>query len=100
MIPNEPFLVGLLVWYSGWSLVAFLVFAWDKHAARHGRRRVPEARLHALELVGGFPGAWCAILLLRHKSAKVAFLVLTTCTTLLNLAGLVFLLAAVSHLAG
>jgi uncharacterized membrane protein YsdA (DUF1294 family) len=56
------------------SILAFLTFAWDKAAARRGGRRVPEATLHVLSLLGGWPGAFLAMLLLRHKVNKPGFL--------------------------
>ena len=46
------------------NLCALALYAWDKHAARRGIRRVPEARLHLLALLGGglplpgWPAAW------------------------------------------
>ena len=55
------------------SLVAFVAYALDKSAARHGRWRTPESTLHGLGLVGGWPGALLAQQLLRHKSSKPSF---------------------------
>ncbi len=66
-----------LIWLGGaWATIAvatFLVLAWDKAAAVRGRRRVPEAWLHLLELLGGWPGTFCAQAWLRHKSAKLTY---------------------------
>ena len=81
----ELALAILATWAFGLSVVAFIAFAWDKHAARRGRRRIPEIRLHCLELLGGFPGALCAIFLLRHKSSKPRFLLVSGLAILLNL---------------
>ncbi len=55
------------------SVITFACYAIDKAAARHRSRRTPEWVLHALALVGGWPGALLAQRLLRHKSAKPAF---------------------------
>jgi uncharacterized membrane protein YsdA (DUF1294 family) len=58
----------------GVSGVVFLLYAIDKRRAQtQGVARVPEAGLHALEFLGGWPGAFAAQRLLRHKSAKVAY---------------------------
>lgn len=83
---RESIVVILLGWYLAWSLAAFFVFAADKRAARRARRRVPESRLHLLELLGGFPGAILAIVLLRHKTKKASFLIVTVFASLANLA--------------
>ena len=79
-------------WYLVWSVPTFLVFAFDKRAARTNRRRVPEARLHLLELVGGFPGALLAIMALHHKSSKRIFLAVSALCILANLTLLVIAL--------
>ena len=72
---TSPVIVVLVGWYLFLSCLAFLVFAHDKRAARTQRSRVPERRLHLLELLGGFPGAWLAIFMFHHKSSKGSFLV-------------------------
>ena len=55
------------------SLTTAVVYAVDKSAARHGRRRVPERVLLLLGLFGGWPGALVAQQLLRHKTSKRSF---------------------------
>ena len=52
------------------SLLTLVVYAWDKRQAIRGGWRVPEARLHLLELCGGWPGALVARQWLRHKTQK------------------------------
>lgn len=61
-----------------WVLAAinaatFLSYAMDKRAARQGRRRIRERTLHLWSLAGGWPAAWWAQRVLRHKSAKASF---------------------------
>lgn len=58
----------------GLSLFAFAAFALDKRRARRGGRRLRESTLLALGALGP-PGAWAAVLLLRHKTRKPWFLV-------------------------
>ncbi len=66
------------------SAATFLVYAWDKHRARLGGRRVAESTLHLLSLLGGWPGAYLAQHRLRHKTAKTSFLILFWFTVLIH----------------
>lgn len=62
---------------SSWVLLVstgtFGLYAWDKRRAQQGGQREPENRLHLLELIGGWPGAFLAQRLVRHKNAKPSF---------------------------
>ena len=81
----EPVLLLIVGWYLLLNLATFWSFARDKRsAARHGRR-VPERRLHLLELLGGFPAAFMAMYLLRHKCRKPGFVLVSLGASLLNL---------------
>ena len=55
------------------SAVAYWVYAADKRRAVEGVWRIPEARLHLLELLGGWPGAFLAQRRLRHKCSKGSY---------------------------
>lgn len=56
------------------SGVVLLLYALDKRRAQtQGAERVPESGLHALELLGGWPGAFVAQRMLRHKNAKLGY---------------------------
>lgn len=59
--------------YLFFSILTFFHYARDKSAAKAGRRRTSEQRLLMLGLLGGWPGALLAQLLLRHKTAKRSF---------------------------
>ncbi len=80
----------VIIAYLWVSLVTFLVYAFDKWSARNSRWRTPEITLHMLSLLGGWPGALIAQRLLRHKSAKMSFLVVFWLSALANCAGLVW----------
>ncbi|MCV2357913.1 cold shock and DUF1294 domain-containing protein [Paucibacter sp. TC2R-5] len=69
-----PLPAGLWGAYMAMSLATFIVYAGDKRAAFKMQARVPERTLHVLALACGWPGALLAQQLLRHKSAKPAFL--------------------------
>ncbi|MBU1437615.1 MAG: DUF1294 domain-containing protein [Gammaproteobacteria bacterium] len=73
------------------SLLTFLVYTADKHAARNQRWRTAESTLQLLALFGGWPGALVAQRRLRHKSSKTAFLTVFWFAVLGNLLGLYWL---------
>ena len=58
------------------NIVTFIAFVWDKHVAKNDnnpRRRLPEARLLVLCLIGGSIGGLVAMYAVRHKTAKWYF---------------------------
>ena len=85
----------LVGWYMLLSIIAFAVFGHDKRAARKQRTRVPEKRLHLLELLGGFPGAFLAIILFHHKSSKPSFLIISVFCSVVNVAFVAILLYSI-----
>lgn len=66
-----------LHWFLGWflsaSVVAFVLFGFDKQSARMGRLRVPELVLHGMAFVGGSFGALLGMRVFHHKTAKREF---------------------------
>ena len=60
-------------WLTAISLLSFAVYGFDKRRAAAAGERTPEAVLHLLELLGGWPGAFLAQRVFRHKTAKVPF---------------------------
>jgi uncharacterized membrane protein YsdA (DUF1294 family) len=81
MLAATPVATGWPVWLGVWmvfaSVAGFVMHGLDKRAAIHGRRRVPEARLHLLELVGGWPGALVGMWMFHHKVRKPSYLLVT-----------------------
>ena len=77
---------GVLGWYLLASVVCVVVYAIDKSAARAGRRRISEATLLLLGVIGGWPGAIVAQQKLRHKTRKASFRRAFRASVLLNLA--------------
>ncbi|WP_448227905.1 DUF1294 domain-containing protein [Pseudoxanthomonas mexicana] len=71
------------------SVITFVVYALDKHAAQTGRWRTSESTLHLLELAGGWPGAWIAQQTLRHKSCKPGYRAVFWMMVVLHAAALV-----------
>ncbi len=68
---------GGLLWGSICAVVmsgiTYLAYGWDKQQAREKQWRMPEAKLHFMELLGGWPGAFLAQRRLQHKCSKVSY---------------------------
>jgi uncharacterized membrane protein YsdA (DUF1294 family) len=63
-------LVPALILINLWTVLRF----WqDKSRATAGQRRIPEANLLGLALIGGSPGALLARQMFRHKTRKQPF---------------------------
>ena len=66
-----------LQWAGAYAIVisalTYWVYARDKRRAENGEWRVPEARLHLLDLLGGWPGGFLAQRRLRHKCSKGSY---------------------------
>lgn len=69
--------MNLVLIYIGWILIVslgtFFIYVADKRSAQRGRWRVPEATLHIWAVLGGWPGAWIAQRMVRHKTRKLSF---------------------------
>ena len=73
-----------LALYYGASIITYGCYSRDKTAAQNAGRRTPESTLHLMSLVGGWPGALIAQVLLRHKTRKPSFLVGYWFTVIVN----------------
>jgi len=84
------FVDKLPVWVLGLyllaSIAAFVAYALDKSAAKNDQWRTQEVTLHLFALIGGWPGALVAQLLLRHKCKKQSFQDVFWVTVVLNCA--------------
>lgn len=63
--------------------MAFVFMVYDKRQARRAKRRVRERTLIVLALVGGAPGGWLAMHLVRHKTRHIRFRIVLPVFTLL-----------------
>jgi len=74
-------------WVAGFASVvnvlAFYAYAVDKRRAWEKLWRLPEARLHFVALIGGWPGAFLAQRNYRHKCSKLGFQMVFWFTVLL-----------------
>lgn len=84
--------IEILFVYLIASLLTYLVYYFDKTAAQRGAWRTQESTLHALSLIGGWPGALIAQETLRHKSRKTSFRLGFWLTVILNCGVFVWLL--------
>ena len=78
--------------YVLFSIFTFLVYWFDKAAARRGLWRTKESSLLVLGLVGGWPGAVVAQRVLRHKNRKESFQLAFWATVVMNAFALGWLL--------
>ena len=81
----------LLAGYGLLSAVAFLTYRADKSAAQQGRWRTPESTLHAIDLMGGWPGALVARRVFRHKTTKQPFRTIFWATVIVNCVALAWI---------
>ncbi len=74
-----------LALYYGASIITYVGYSRDKTASQiAGRRRTPESTLHLMSLLGGWPGALIAQVILRHKTRKASFLIGYWFTVIVN----------------
>ncbi len=72
LIDALPALVTLV--YLVMSAVSYIAYVLDKDAAgKRRRQRTPEATLHMIDALGGWPGGLMAQQQSRHKTAKASF---------------------------
>ncbi len=79
-------LTFIALWYLALSIVTLITMWRDKRAARRGGWRTRESTLHALELLGGWPGSILGQRLLRQKSRKVSYRIVLALIVLAHLA--------------
>ena len=74
------------------SLVTFIAYGVDKVKAKRGSERISERRLLALALVGGATGALLGMLLFRHKTRHLKFIILVPLLLALQVVALLSLM--------
>ncbi len=66
------------------SVFTFVAYGFDKSRAQKNLSRIPERTLHGLGLAGGWPGAWLAQRIFRHKTRKLRFQLTFWLTVVVN----------------
>ena len=64
------------IYLAAINVITFAAFAWDKYVAANGndrKKRLPEARLLGLSIIGGAAGGLLAKRIFRHKTRKWYF---------------------------
>jgi uncharacterized membrane protein YsdA (DUF1294 family) len=64
----------LTIYFAFINSTTFLIYVHDKRRSRIAGWRVKETTLHLFSLLGGWPAAFLAMGLLRHKTRKIGFL--------------------------
>jgi uncharacterized membrane protein YsdA (DUF1294 family) len=71
LVQGLPFLIPLIAV----NVSSLLIFGFDKFRSVKGGWRVPESRLLFVAFIGPF-GAFAGMILFRHKTRKVKFLLI------------------------
>ena len=80
-----------LGWLALMSAVLFVLMGADKGRAKRGLRRVPEARLFLLALLGGALGGTAGMYCFRHKTRHLKFALGFPLLALLQVAAAVYI---------
>ena len=74
------------------NLAAFMLYGLDKRKARLNRRRIRERTLLWAAALFGAAGAWCGMLVFRHKTKHRKFTLTVPCFFILQLILLIWVL--------
>jgi len=80
------------LWVALASVILFFMMGADKRCARRGERRIPEARLFFVAVLGGAPGGWIGMRVFHHKTRHWYFAVGFPLIAIAQTAGVIFLL--------
>lgn len=81
-----------LIYLAAVNVVAFFTYGIDKWKAKRARRRISEATLLGLAVIGGSIGAWIGIRIWHHKTLHKKFKYGVPLILLLQIAALTALL--------
>lgn len=62
-------------WLIAVNLIAIVTTIWDKRAAINGAWRTPEKTLFLLCVLGGCPGMYLTMRIIRHKTLHKRFMI-------------------------
>ena len=85
------FYIELFIHYTiAIIIISYIAYGVDKLKAKKGWWRIPEATLLMLAVIGGSIGAWCGMMLFRHKTKHWKFKLGVPVIILLQFALLVY----------
>ena len=79
----------LWIYLAVMNLLALLLCLADKRAAVRHKWRIPEARLFLVAFLGGALGLWGGMLLFRHKTKHLKFMLGVPTLFFLQVAGII-----------
>lgn len=79
------------LWVVLVSVILFCMMGADKRFARHAMRRIPEARLFFVAVLGGALGGWIGMRVFHHKTRHWYFAVGFPAIAIAQMAGVVWL---------
>ena len=65
----------LSYWLIAVNIIAIVITIWDKLAAISGAWRIPEKTLFLLCILGGCPGMYLTMQMIRHKPLHKRFMI-------------------------
>jgi len=85
------FYIELFIYYLlAINVVTFIIYGIDKLKAKKGLWRIPETTLLMLAMVGGSIGAWCGMMVWRHKTKHLKFKIGVPVILIIQIALLIF----------
>lgn len=85
-------MIAYIAFLAAVSLVTLIAYGVDKVKAKRGSERISERRLLALAFVGGATGALLGMLLFRHKTRHLKFIILVPLLLALQVVALLSLM--------
>lgn len=68
-----PIIIG--IWFALMNIAGFFTCVVDKRRARKRKWRIPEKTIFIIAFIGGSLGVYFALLLLRHKTRRLRFMI-------------------------
>ena len=90
-IEDKNFSAAIMTVYCSMSVICFGAYGIDKWlSVKEDKRRITESTHHVLEILGGWPGALFAQIILKHKTQKKPFIYILYGIMLVHIAGWIF----------